>query len=711
MKRALLRIAVSICLSGLAGSAWAATPTVVASFPATSGLGPYGALHRDAAGVVYGTTVYGGRRGGFGTIYRIDGGRFSAHFSFDRRHGIYPEAGVTPGSDGNLYGTTRGVVFSLARDPQHPPTLYRIDPNGVQKTLHAFDATSEGEPDGELAEGAPGVLYGAARRWNGFKSIWSVYRITSRGSFRMLREFTSAPQLSRGPDARVFGTTTTGGAGNLGMVFRIDPDGSVIELHSFDQTANLPFGLLAMDQDGNLVGATKTGGAQGCGTIFGLSVEGQRKLIHSQRCENGSAPPSVVAGEPGAFYGMTRVTDAPDRWRYPVIRYTLDGQASIVHAFRADSRHTPRMGFPTGELAFGADGNLYGTTRSDLEPDSWLKPGSVFKLTPGGVLSVVQRLYAPRGARPFGAIAPAHDGIYGTTLSGGIGVVGVAYHSGAEGLVSLHAMTGADAAYPYGLVAGPGDEFYGVDFGNGRGGSLFKIDGMGVFTPLQVIPGTSSRTLMRASDGNFYGVSPFGIFRFTPAGEFTWLTLEYRDFGLSPLVEGEPGSLYGIVRDGSPGRICRVTFAGDVAVIGTLGGAEGSYPSDGLIATPDGTLFGTTLSGGAEGNGTLYRRSADGTITVLHSFGVESGSRKGLLMGQDGKLYGYTSGNVFGEVTRRGTLFSMSVDGNFTALHSFDGPDGAYPAALVQAADGTFWGTTDAGGASGLGVIYRFAAP
>jgi uncharacterized repeat protein (TIGR03803 family) len=96
-------------------------------------------------------------------------------------------------------------------------------------------------------------------------------------------------------------------------------------------------------------------------------------------------------------------------------------------------------------------------------------------------------------------------------------------------------------------------------------------------------------------------------------------------------------------------------------------------------------------------------------FTNLHSFtGTDDGANPycGLVLGSDGNLYGTASS---GGVSNLGTVFKISSDGALTRLYSFDGTNGAAPyAALVQGADGSFYGTTYAGGASDLGTIFRF---
>jgi uncharacterized repeat protein (TIGR03803 family) len=149
-----------------------------------------------------------------------------------------------------------------------------------------------------------------------------------------------------------------------------------------------------------------------------------------------------------------------------------------------------------------------------------------------------------------------------------------------------------------------------------------------------------------------------------------------------------------------------------------LDGTEGIFPYAPLIQATDGNFYGTTSQSGAFGNGTVFQMTPDGTVfTVLHAFaGGTDGATPyaALIQATDGKFYGTT---VFGGGANPncrtgpggcGVVFQMTPDGTVTVLHAFTaGTDGAWPhAALIQATDGNLYGTADAGGAGGGGTIF-----
>ena len=136
---------------------------------------------------------------------------------------------------------------------------------------------------------------------------------------------------------------------------------------------------------------------------------------------------------------------------------------------------------------------------------------------------------------------------------------------------------------------------------------------------------------------------------------------------------------------------------------------DGTSPYGELVQARNGVIYGTTFTGGDNDGGTVYSLTA-GKFALLHTFTIADGqaSAGGLTIGTDGNVYGVTGG---GGQYGFGTAFKITTKGVYTLLHSFGGPanDGAYPylGALAQAADGNFYGTTQQGGAHGLGVAFK----
>jgi uncharacterized repeat protein (TIGR03803 family) len=142
------------------------------------------------------------------------------------------------------------------------------------------------------------------------------------------------------------------------------------------------------------------------------------------------------------------------------------------------------------------------------------------------------------------------------------------------------------------------------------------------------------------------------------------------------------------------------------------GGSDGAGPDCTLIFDSVGNLYGSTGTGGANGEGTVFKlapSSGGWKKTILHSFGGSDGySPTGLIFDTTGNLYGTTGG---GGANGDGTVYRLTPsNGGWieSVLHSFAGSDGSYPqAGLVLDTAGNLYGTTKQGGASGFGTVFE----
>ncbi len=179
------------------------------------------------------------------------------------------------------------------------------------------------------------------------------------------------------------------------------------------------------------------------------------------------------------------------------------------------------------------------------------------------------------------------------------------------------------------------------------------------------------------------------------------------------LLQASDGNLYGTTFTGGAntnGTVFQYTLGGTLTTLYSFtGGNDGNSPEGNLAQTPDGYIYSTTRYGGANSNGTAFRISTNGTLTTIYTFtGGSDGAnpRSGLTMASDGNFYGTTIG---GGAHTNGTIFRMTTNGTLTTIYAFQGgTDGANPhTSLIQAKDGGLYGTTFAGGASGDGTIFR----
>jgi uncharacterized repeat protein (TIGR03803 family) len=136
-------------------------------------------------------------------------------------------------------------------------------------------------------------------------------------------------------------------------------------------------------------------------------------------------------------------------------------------------------------------------------------------------------------------------------------------------------------------------------------------------------------------------------------------------------------------------------------------GKPSSSQPDGVMLAQgrDGSLFGTTLVGGASNDGTVFRLTTAGGFKLLYSFvDTDDDPAGGLTLGLDGNYYGTT---YKGGSAKLGTLYKITSSGAYSQLGNLGGTNGAYPyVPPIQASDGNFYGTTS--GSDGAATIYRY---
>jgi uncharacterized repeat protein (TIGR03803 family) len=307
----------------------------------SDGYYPQARLIFDAAGNLYGTTLYGGSRH-FGTVFELTpqaNGKWTEKilhdFSNDGTDGKFPWAGLVFDAAGNLYGTTfEGGTYTICAGGCG--VVFELSPAGngtwTEKILLNFGsgATDAYTPDfGPLVFDAAGNLYGTTGGGGSYAS-GTVFELSpaAGGSWTetTLHSFGasgdgSLPQGGLVFDAagNLYGTTYYGGAYNFGTAFELAPAGggnwTETIMHSFDQETGdgtLPRANLLLDSTGNVYGTTTGGGANIVGTIFELSTGSGRSwtetIVHSfeDNGKDGEYPGASLIFDPsGNLYGTT----------------------------------------------------------------------------------------------------------------------------------------------------------------------------------------------------------------------------------------------------------------------------------------------------------------------------------------------------------------------------------------------------------------------
>jgi uncharacterized repeat protein (TIGR03803 family) len=273
---------------------------------------------------------------------------------------------------------------------------------------------------------------------------------------------------------------------------------------------------------------------------------------------------------------------------------------------------------------------------------------------------------------------------------------------------------------------------YGVSHTGGTAGlgTVYSITLAGTPAILHSFDGSATGSspyngLTLGSDGNFYGVTPYGgsggdgtVFKITPTGTLTVLHpfTNTGDGGgpTSPPVQGNDGNFYGTTSGTSleADTFYKVTPSGTFKTLHTFASSEGIQCAYAALGS-DGNFYGACDQGGASNHGTLFKISAAGHLTVLHSFtGTDGLNPAGplLMQASDGNFYGVT---INGGTHNAGVIYRLKTNGTYTVLYNFTGgADGANPSAgMTQGPDGNLYGTTANGGSSvactGCGVIYK----
>lgn len=491
-----------------------------------------------------------------------------------------------------------------------------------------------------LVQGVDGDLYGTTQV-GGTYNEGTVFKIDSAGNLTTLWNFCQANGCPDGnhPAAgltivtggNLYGTTYYGGANGAGTVFKITPDGVLTTVHSF---CNDPIGGSCIDganpaaqlllaADGNLYGTTVLGGTGGCpgchggGTAFKIGLSGAFHKIHdfcTGSCTDYGNPSNpLMQASDGNFY-----SEIYGRYAYypgNIFRMTRAGKVSLLYTFCKLNNCTDGV-FPSGGLAQGANGNLYGTTSGGGQYGN----GEFLEITTTGALTVLHS---------FGNA----QGNLGNTSNSGI-------------------------------ILGFDGNFYGVTSAGGTGNCVFGCGTVFSMTP------TGSLTTLYSLNGNPDGNGPWGLVQDTSGplygttlsgGASNIGTVFTLANGLGPFVK--PVTIIGKV--GAAVTILGTNLTGATAV--SFGGGAANFTVNGT-----GTAISTSVPSGAETglisvttpSGTLSSNAAFTVIPQIKSFTPSSGP-VGTTVTITGVSLAQTSKVTFGGV--KATTFTVNSDTKVTA--------------------------------------------
>jgi uncharacterized repeat protein (TIGR03803 family) len=688
----------------------------------SDGANPSALIRRNSDGVLFGTTSGGGIHG-YGTVFEYNPNTqiFTPLYSFSNganmEDGANPQAGLTLDSTGLvLYGATSGGGTNDAG------TIFEFNlNNSTLSTLYAFgrltnsvgDALDGAGPQASLTlDSTRGVLYGttASGGTYGYGTLFQVNLNTlNNNPLTTLYAFSAGlntdpnhqpdgyyPEAGLALDSvggNLYGTTSLGGGGGHGTVFQFNlASGILTNLYAFTggtDDGGYPQGTVVLG-NGSLYGVTDGGGSNYYGTVFELATAVGPPVWAYSFIEGtqGGYPQAGLTLANGNLYGTTAEGGANSLGT--IFEIAANG-APLTPLYQFVGLNDGRV--PQANLMLASDGFLYGTTSSGGTSNN----GVIFKVSPNGSgYQVAHNLLPLEGSDPNALMQASDTNLYGTTQSGGAGYGGIfqfIINPGASQykLTPLLSFIGfGDDGYDplSGLIQATDGNLYGTTRSGGLGGdgTLFYFNPAAASAPPITItpyyvpsPSAFPVGMMQASDGNLYGATALGdgaIFYFQPG------------------TGAGPTNLH--VFSGAP--------------------SDGSKPSAGLAETGDGWLYGTTSGGGSNGWGSIFRvlpLTAGSTPPypdqLLYSFteGGDGANPQAGLVAYNGALYGTTTygasqfGTVFEYIPPTGSFAGLLI-----TIHQFNGADGHSPNGLFVA-NGNLYGTTQYGGGSGNGTVFK----
>ena len=697
------------------------------------GENPSGRMLAHSDGNYYGTTVGGGAFD-FGTVYKMTpAGTVTILVSFTGQagaaRGANPASGLTLGADGSLFGTTEnGGAGDFG-------TVFKVTTAGVFTNLVEFTGTvgpKKGAVPNGLILHADTFFYGTTQA-GGVNDCGTVFRMDAAGNFITRAELTGTLTQPRGfaPTGRLavsgstlYGTAQWGGANDFGTVFSVTTAGSWATLAEFTGISGTrkgsgPVGGVTLVGT-TLFGTTETGGADDVGTIFKLGTGGGSfATIRQFTGADGAFPAGqLLAPGDGFLYGSTAGGGVDGEGTL----FKVDAGATsylVLASFSGESGAVPGSG-PRAGLIVGLDGQLFGTT----EAGGVARNGTVFKVTTLGEFTSLAAFTNTTGWNPIGAPLYSATGVVFPNQYGG-----VAGHGTVMQLSPVAAPVVQSAfSDAVGAPAGSLIEVLGTRFGISEDRRFFSVSDSSppfAFATLSASICTGAEELADGLDGFLYGTSKFGggslkgaVFRLTPAGAVTLratFTGANGEGPNAPLAFGADG-IFGTTEKGgsaNSGTVFKLAPDGALTTLFSFASTGLRRPTAGLVAGVDGNFYGTASLGGASDRGGVFRITPAGAVSVLMEFSGGDGSQPGrLIAAVDGTLYGCA---LLGGSSDCGTLFRVTPSGTFSSLIAFTGNTGTArgkgpEGKLGFGPGGTLYGVAPRGGTGGGGTAFRIAA-
>jgi uncharacterized repeat protein (TIGR03803 family) len=553
-----------------------------------------------------------------------------------------------------------------------------------------------------------------------------VFHVNPDGTnFKVAKRFGANPDgskptgnLVKAATGEVFGMTSEGGINDAGVIFKMNPDGSgytkILDFSISALSTSFPTGNLILASNGDLYGTLRSS----YGLIFRLHPDG-----------SGFTFINPVASGPGNFPTAMGLIQASDGDLYG--KMGESGNAMTIFKIKLDGTGFTKL-FQSGNFPFkiieafdtelleGADGYLYTATGDGIIKIK--KDGTDFQQLHQFETSEDKQIFSEGKLVQL----PNHD-LIGFTRVSGTGESGYIYTMRPDGtnysiLLDFSTFRLAD------LILASSGKLYGIGYpgpySSFKSGLIFfqiEVDGsafMQLFLSTNNAEGSSAENIIETTPGIFMGITNTGgasnngtVFKMTTAGELTKIK-DFPQEGADPesrLLAASDGSLYGTTVSGG------IFGFGIVYKINTDGtGYTKLYDfednNEGYKEFSNGGLI--ELNGSLYGNrpGYVFKIKPDGSaFASLHEFSLQEITNGNLLVADNGYLYGITATYAYDSI-KPGSLYRMFPDGaEYSVLIDFGLPSdiGSQATSLIQGRDGNLYLTTMAGGPSAHGALFK----
>ena len=537
-------------------------------------------------------------------------------------------------------------------------------------------------------------------------------------------------RLVQAGDGNLYGTTQRGGVRLGGNIFRLTPDGELTVLYPFtihhSGLGHTPLSGLAVAKNGSLYGSTSDLGAgNGAGAIFSATTQGAVNSLRNVYFYPDTQAFGHFAPAKNGDVLVPTYDSQPEAGGAPVAGSVMRLRPDASTVFSTELNPAIHGSQVKAALTEAADLNAYGVASEGGANNL----GTVFRVTPAGVVNVVHTFAGADGSKPESPLVQAADGnLYGTTTRGGSNDYGTVFRLTPQGqLTTLISFSDATGKYPTGGVTlGPDGHLYGTTSlgGSTDQGTFYRITAHGELTTLASFTDATAiyprDGITLAKDNYFYGTTSFGgdynvgvAYRVSADGTITKLA----SFGdaegyaaVHGVIQGADGNLYGAASAGGvhrAGTVFKVAPDGKLSTLASLDHSTTGGAPTRIVQAANEKLYGATAFGGG-GQGTVFRVTTDGELDVIASLTPQSGqAATDLLLGKDGNLYGLAAISN----QSRSTIFRVTPSGTLSrfALLSFsaglyDGLD------FAQDSNGSFFGTAGSADQHSTGLAFRVSA-